>query len=211
MKAILKLTALCTLVLATSVQADDQALSSFTAKLETLNAMQANFVQATRDKKGNSLQELEGTLLVAKPGKMRWQTKPPYSQLVVSDNQSVWFYDEDLEQVTIRDMEQRVQETPALLLSGDNQQIADNFEVSFSENDSFSRYSLSPKDASQLFEKIDFQYFDNTLESMRIYDATGQTTEIIFSEIDLAPEITASTFTFVAPEGVDVIDARNDR
>ena len=194
---------------AINVAADESALKSFINKLDSLNAMQAQFVQTTRDQHNNALQELTGTLLVAKPGKMRWQTEPPYSQLVVSDNQSVWFYDEDLEQVTIRDMEQRIQETPALLLSGNTDEIKQNFDITYQSNGQFSRYSLAPKDSSQLFEKIEFQYYDNTLESMRIYDATGQVTEIVFTEIDLAPQINESTFQFKAPNGVDVIDARN--
>lgn len=194
---------------AINVAADESALKSFINKLDSLNAMQAQFVQTTRDQHNNALQELTGTLLVAKPGKMRWQTEPPYSQLVVSDNQSVWFYDEDLEQVTIRDMEQRIQETPALLLSGNTDEIKQNFDITYQNNGQFSRYSLAPKDSSQLFEKIEFQYYDNTLESMRIYDATGQVTEIVFTEIDLAPQINESTFQFKAPNGVDVIDARN--
>lgn len=193
-----------------SAFADDsnKALDSFLAKLEALNSMQADFVQSTRDNHNNVLQEIKGTLLVAKPGKMRWQTQPPYSQLVVSDNQSVWLYDEDLEQVTIRDMEQRIQETPALLLSGDTQEISKNFEIQFKQDDDFSRYTLLPKDKSQLFERIEFQYYGDVLESMRIHDATGQTTEIVFSEIQQNPEVNDSMFTFKAPEGIDVIDAR---
>lgn len=199
------------LFLSSLASADEAALASFIKKLEQMDSMQANFVQSTRDKRNNILQELKGTLLVAKPGKMRWQTEAPYAQLVVSDNQSVWMYDEDLEQVTIRDMEQRVQETPALLLSGNNKEISENFAVSFTENGSFSRYSLKPKDASQLFERIEFQYFEKTLESMRIYDATGQITEIVFSDIENNPKTTPAQFIFKAPKGTDVIDARSGK
>lgn len=199
------------LFLSPLASADEAALASFIKKLEQMDSMQANFVQTTRDKRNNVLQELKGTLLVAKPGKMRWQTEAPYAQLVVSDNQSVWMYDEDLEQVTIRDMEQRVQETPALLLSGNNKEISENFAVSFTENGSFSRYSLKPKDASQLFERIEFQYFEKTIESMRIYDATGQITEIVFSDIENNPQTTPAQFIFKAPKGTDVIDARSGK
>lgn len=201
---------LCALTLL-PVHAQQSALHAFINQLETLDAMQANFVQSTRDQNGQILQQLEGTLLVAKPGKMRWQTHAPYAQLVISDNQSIWFYDEDLEQVTIRDMEQRIQETPALLLSGNTAEIAQNFAVELTQNGTVSRYSLTPTDSSQLFEKIDFQYFQNILESMRIYDATGQITEIIFTEVDLQPTIDDSTFHFSAVQGVDVIDARHER
>lgn len=186
-------------------------LQSFIQKLEQLQSMQAQFVQVTRDAKQQVLQQLEGTLKVAKPGKMHWETQPPYSQQVVSDGELVWVYDHDLEQVTIRNMEQRMQDTPALLLSGNSAEISKNFEVGLERTGIISRYKLMPKDHSQLFERIEFQYAENTLESMRIYDAAGQITDIVFSDIELNPATSASEFTFVVPEGVDVIDARHGR
>src|SRR5690554_816768 len=103
----LKLLLSLTLVVSFTVQADDnddnKALNSFLNKLSQLQNMQANFIQVMRDGKQRELQELSGKIMIEKPGKLFWQTNPPYEQLVISDGLSVWIYDMDLEQVTIRD------------------------------------------------------------------------------------------------------------
>lgn len=208
----LKLLMSFTLLFATTVQAEDnQALQSFLSKLNNLQNMQADFTQVMRDGQQRELQRLSGKIMIEKPGKLYWETNPPYEQLVVSDGKYVWIYDMDLEQVTIRDMEQRVQETPALLLSGDTKEISKNFTISLSEAEAVTRYSLTPKDSSQLFEKLDFQYFDDQLESMSIYDAAGQVTVILFEQTKTNQKIDPDTFNFVVPEGVDVIDGRHER
>lgn len=202
------LLALLLLSLSASVQAD--GLASFLHRLKQLQSLEADFSQTTRDANGRSLQQLNGTLMVAKPGKMRWHTAAPFEQLVVSDGKLVWIYDMDLEQVTIRNMDQRVQETPALLLSGDTAEIGRNFTVTEQKKGWITRYQLIPKDRSQLFEKLEFQYQEQQLESMRIYDAAGQITDIVFDQVKTNQPINNKSFIFDVPEGVDVIDGRHE-
>lgn len=188
----------------------DTPLEGFIERLNQLSSMEATFEQRTYDKQGRVLQSLGGLLSVAKPGKMRWQTNPPYEQLVVSDGESVWIYDMDLEQVTIRNLERRLQDTPALLLSGNTEEISQNFDVkqeALPQNST--RYLLTPFDVSQLFSLIEFDYKGDTLELMRIRDAVGQVTEITFSNQKINPEIDNQGFVFDIPDDVDVIDGRN--
>ena len=198
------------LLLCISFAQAEPALESFLSRLEKVSSMSMDFEQKTLDNQGLVLQAISGQLSVARPGKMRWQTQPPYEQLVVSDGQSVWIYDQDLEQVTIRKLEQRLQDTPALLLSGKTQEIADNFSVSSkSSKDRVQEYLLTPLDSSQLFEALEFDYSGNELDKMRIYDAAGQMTEITFSNQKMNPQLDVQAFVFDIPEGVDVIDGRN--
>jgi outer membrane lipoprotein carrier protein len=95
------------------------AVKSLQYQLERIHSFSASFIQLTQDGLGTTLQKVEGFMQVAKPGKLRWQTRGVYEQLVISDGQSLWIYDADLEQVSIKDMDNRLSETPALLLSGD--------------------------------------------------------------------------------------------
>lgn len=191
-----------------SVQAGE-ALEEFTSRLKTLDSMTTDFSQVTMDQNGEVLQSLSGTLSVQRPGKMRWQTNPPYEQLVVSDGSSVWVYDMDLEQVTIRNLEAKLQETPALLLSGDVSNIADSYSASKEQVGDVVRYRLKPLDASQLFEALEFDYADDEVEFMRIFDAAGQITEIRFTSQETNTEFDPAAFTFIVPDGVDVIDGRH--
>jgi outer membrane lipoprotein carrier protein len=192
----------------------DAALDTFIKRLEVLSSMETHFEQVTMDQSGEVLQSLSGTLTVARPGKMRWQTEPPYEQLVVSDGELVWVYDMDLEQVTIRELEAKLQDTPALLLSGNTGEIEANYQVthpSVAGDEGIDRYLLKPLDRSQLFDALEFDYKGDNLAYMRIFDAAGQITEIRFTEQRLNPELDDQAFYFIVPEGVDVIDGRHGR
>lgn len=192
----------------------DAALDSFIKRLEVISSMETYFEQVTLDQSGEVLQSLSGTLTVARPGKMRWQTEPPYEQLVVSDGELVWVYDMDLEQVTIRELEAKLQDTPALLLSGNTSEIEANYQVthpSVAGNEGIDRYLLKPMDRSQLFDALEFDYKGDNLAYMRIFDAAGQITEIRFSKQQLNPELDDQAFYFIVPEGIDVIDGRHGR
>ena len=200
-----------TLLVSSAVNAGETALSDFLQRVKALKSMDAAFEQTTRDASGRALQSMTGTLQVAKPGKMRWHTDAPFEQLVVSDGKLVWIYDMDLEQVTIRDMDQRVQETPALLLTGSAADIEKSFLVTEEKTSSEVIFQLAPKDPSQLFETLEFHYRGAVLSRMMIFDAAGQATEIAFSNTRVNQPVSAQTFIFDVPEGVDVIDGRHGR
>jgi outer membrane lipoprotein carrier protein len=185
------------------------ALDHFVAHVQDVTNLQGDFVQTVRDTSGRVVQTTKGFMLVAKPGKMRWETQPPYQQLVVSDGNDLWVYDRDLEQVTVRNMDNEVQGTPALLLSGRAQDVEKNFLVGEAEVGFTRVFHLVAKDKSQLFESLDFVYEGRRLVRMRIFDATGQVTEIAFSNVLVNELLAASLFQFETPDGVDVIDARD--
>jgi outer membrane lipoprotein carrier protein len=188
--------------------ADDAALASFVERLGGTTTLEADFVQTIRDQQGQALQQTEGRLAIANPGKLRWQTRPPYEQLVVSDGELVWIFDQDLDQVTIRNLELRVQDMPALLLGGRQEDVASNFEVSQFQKNGQRVFHLIPHDKSQLFEFLDFAYQGDQLMSMTIADATGQVTDIQLSDIARNQTLDPMAFVFDVPDGVDVIDAR---
>jgi outer membrane lipoprotein carrier protein len=192
-----------------TASASDSALDSLVSQLADMSTFEADFIQSSRAQNGDILQQMQGKLSVAKPGKMRWETQDPYAQLVVSDGALLWIYDMDLEQVTIRNMDNRIQETPALLLSGNSEEIDANFVVSREGSDEASVYQLVPKDPSQLFQSLEFHYSKQIPAKMMIYDAAGQVTEILFSAQRANQRIDGGAFIFDVPEGVDVIDGRS--
>ncbi len=183
-------------------------VARFIAQVQQVKSFVANFKQTTKDKQGKVLQTLEGVLQVKRPSKINWQTKPPFEQLVISDGELVWVYDMDLEQVSIRKLDNRIQETPALLLSGKSKDIKKYFNVSYKYQNKRHLYRLTPKDKSQLYSRLEFVYQGKQLQQMRIYDAAGQITDIQFMQAKSNQFIADKTFEFIVPEGVDVIDAR---
>jgi outer membrane lipoprotein carrier protein len=188
------------------------AIKNLKQQLGLINSFSANFVQLTQDGLGNTLQRIEGFMQVAKPGKLRWKTEGIYEQLVISDGQSLWIYDADLEQVSIRDMANRLAETPALLLSGDVSEIGNNFIITQAPTDHSLTFILQPKDSSQLFDalELNFDKFNQQqlLTQMVIRDASGQVTDINFSNVIKNPKLNDDIFSFDIPEDIDVIDGR---
>jgi len=184
-------------------------------QLGSIQSFSADFVQLTQDSLGTTLQKVEGFMQVAKPGKLRWQTEGIYEQLVISDGQSLWIYDADLEQVSIKNMDNRISDTPALLLGGDVSAIDDDFIITQAPNDNSIYYILQPKDSSQLFDSLELMFNkhgqDQSLTQMIIRDASGQVTDISFNNVSHNPSFEKGTFSFDIPAGIDVIDGRSGK
>ncbi len=184
------------------------AVDDFAQRLKAMTSMSADFTQTVFDNSGHILQQIEGSLSVKTPGKMVWETSPEFGQLVISDGDTLWVYDQDLEQVTIRDLAKNVQDTPALLLSGNEDDIQKHFDVVATRLPEETRYRLVPKDQSRLFEALDFSYVGDQLASMTILDAAGQITVVSFLNSSVNPVLDDTLFSFNIPENTDVIDAR---
>lgn len=188
------------------------AVKNLQAQLGKINSFSASFIQLTQDGLGNTLQKVEGHMQVEKPGKLRWKTEGIYEQLVISDGDSLWIYDEDLEQVSIKNMDNRLSETPALLLGGDVSAIDDDFIITQAPSENELIYILQPKDSTQLFDSLDLSFNklhrEQPLTQMVIRDASGQVTIIRFNDVVNNPTFKKDIFTFDIPDGIDVIDGR---
>ncbi|MEW5249840.1 outer membrane lipoprotein chaperone LolA [Microbulbifer sp. 2201CG32-9] len=170
--------------------------------LQPLASLSGKFQQTMLDERGEVLQKSSGSFSVQRPGKLRWETGEPFAQLLVTNNKKLWLYDPDLEQVTIRPVDNRLKETPALLLGGEVGEIRGSFEVSRKKGG----YQLVPKRASAPFKTMEIRFGKNGMPSkMTVRDGMGQTTRISFSGMTANPSLSSSMFNFKPPAGTDVI------
>ena len=102
-----------------------QSLRRFFAEV---NRYTAHFSQTVLDESDKPIQEAKGRLWIERPNKFRWNYESPAKQQVVSDGESLYVYDEDLKQVTVRSLKQGLLDTPAMLLAGRGR-IDDQFVV----------------------------------------------------------------------------------
>lgn len=181
-------------------QAD--ATKSLNRLLGNVKSMSANFSQKTRA--GNKTSNFSGTMSVQRPNQFRWETKSPAEQLIAANGSTLWIYDKDLQQVTKQSVNNQVGETPALLLSGDVNQINRSFSVSqpYSNKNYF---VLTPKSANANFKNVSISFNGGRPVMMVLNDNLGQETSIRFSNITMNKKIAASQFDFKPPAGVDVI------
>jgi outer membrane lipoprotein carrier protein len=194
------------LTLSGSALAD--AKTRLEAFVDGTKGLKANFTQTVYDQAGRKTQEASGNLFFSRPGKFRWVYQKPYAQLIVGDGSKVWIHDEDLDQVTVRKLDQALGDSPAALLAGDN-----NIEKLFNLKDAGSKDGIewleaSPKSKEGSFEKVRMGFKGNDLHAMELKDNFGQTTLLRFSNLQRNPSIGASLFRFTPPKGVDVIGDR---
>ena len=177
--------------------------------LQGMNNIEAEFVQHTFDGKGTLLQTQKGILHLKRPNKFRWQSQSPFEQLLLSNGETLWQYDEDLEQVSIQKLDQRLSVTPALLLTGNVKTIAQEYEVYGEALDAEYHFVLIPKRTDTLFDRLRLEFDGNKLLSrMVIKDEVGQKTIISLQKVRQSDQLLDSLFEFNIPSGIDVIRAQ---
>lgn len=196
----------CLMLLASlSVIADDsQELAQL---LETYKTIQGDFEQHLTNEKGEDIQEpSSGVFVVKSPGFFLWDTKAPFAQLLVSNLDKIWLYDPDLEQVTIRPYSRDVDQSPALLLSGDVKKISSIYDIKKADTDKLtSRYVLTPKAVNNVFVQLELIFINNDLSEMYLIDSLGQTTRFTLKNTRLNESVGNSIFDFIIPDGIDVL------
>lgn len=205
--AILALLALAAAPPARAQDPDAAALARVEGYLAGLQSLRADFDQEIVGLEGAVREQAQGTLFLQKPGRFRWDYREPYAQQLVSDGTRVWLYDEELEQVTVREAGESLSMTPAMLLSGRGD-VAATFEVRAGEEEKALQWVvLTPKLEESDFRSVRLGFRGNELERMELTDRLGQTARIRFSGIQRNPGLPVALFEFDPPAGVDVVGA----
>jgi len=171
-----------------------------------LESLRANFEQTVIDSSAFSLQESRGVLIMQRPDKFMWDYQQPYQQAIIADGEKIYIYDTDLEQVTIKPMQQSMGDTPALLLSSGGA-LDESFVITETGADSGLEWlQLKPKEQQSNFTMMRLAFDEKTLRVMELVDSFDQTTRLLFSELQRNPRVDGALFKFVAPAGVDVIE-----
>lgn len=170
-----------------------------------LTGLKADFAQTVIDAQSVIIQNATGTLQLLRPGRFRWDYHTPYEQLIVADGTRVSIYDPDLEQVTVKLLDKTIGNMPALLLSNE-QPLEDSFNITeLGVKNKLEWLELDPKSHDTSFEKIRLAFNEQTLQTMELVDSFGQTTQLVFTNVQRNPEIDPQVFHFTPPPGVDVI------
>ena len=188
-----------------SAHADGKDVARLTQLLEKSQTLTARFSQLTLDGSGTQLQETAGEMSLQRPGLFYWHTDAPAEQVVVSDGKKVTLWDPDLEQATIKRLDPRLSQTPALLLSGDVSEINKSFDITSKQTSNVIEFTLKPKSKDTLFDSLHLSFGNGVINNMRLIDSVGQRTDILFTGVKANVPVPASTFKFDIPKGADVI------
>ena len=182
------------------------AMDSLKSFIKDTRVARATFSQIMLDKNARTIQEASGTMQFKRPGKFRWVYEKPYEQLIIGDGTKVWFYDLDLNQVTVRKLDIAIGSSPAALLAGDNT-IEENFDLSeIGLQGELEWLEAKPKMKEGSFELMRLGFTPTgILKTVVLHDNFGQTTVITFSRLEKNPKLAPETFKFTPPKNSDVI------
>ena len=188
-----------------TAHADAESVKRLGQLLGASDTITARFSQLTQDGSGTQLQETAGEMSVKRPGLFYWHTDAPNEQTMISDGQKVTLWDPDLEQATIKKLDQRLTQTPALLLSGDVSKISESFDITSKQAGDVMDFTLKPKTKDTLFDSLNLSFNKGLINNMRLVDSVGQRTDLLFTGVKANVPIPASKFKFDIPKGADVI------
>ena len=196
--------ALLTFASIAHAESAEAALARF---LDGVSSYQASFTQVQTDERGIKIQTSTGTMALSRPGKFRWQYAAPAQQLIVTDGITLWLYDEDLKQVTVRPAAEALQGTPAALLA-QKKTLTDTFSVR-DEGDvaGVKQLKLTPKSSDSDFQDVSLWLKNGAPQRMVFRDTLGGATDITFAKAKTNSRLDAALFRFTPPKGVEVIDS----
>jgi len=183
------------------------AMNSLDSFVKDVRKSRAIFSQILLDKNAKIIQESNGTMQFERPGKFRWHYEKPYEQLIIGNGETVWFYDIDLNQVTVRKLDIAIGSSPAALLAGENT-IESNFDLNeIGLQGELEWLEAKPKiKEGSSFESVRLGFTPSgVLKKAVLHDNFGQTTVIIFSGMEKNPHIEPELFKFTPPKNSDVI------
>ena len=188
---------------------DQQALDAIQSQYEKISTFEANFTQRSYVKMMNQTQDVKGRVQIKKPGKMRWVYGAPDTQILISNEKTLWLYVPDEEQATKVPVESIYSSnTPALFLAGRGK-LTHAFDVeSVSQEDKNILVSLVPKSEDQGLARLVLQADKKNFQitGSTVYDKLGNKTEIRFNRIQVNHEIPEEQFQLKTPPGVEILD-----
>lgn len=183
-------------------------LDQLRAFLADTASARGEFTQRVLRASGQTMESTQGVFAFARPGRLRWEVRQPFEQLMLADGERLWFHDLDLNQVTVSKLGDSLASTPAALLFGTDA-LDKAYELSeLGERDGVSWVQALPRRAEAGYSRIAIGMRDGLPAVMEVLDAFDRTSVFGFSNIERNPALGADTFRFTPPAGADIIEQK---
>ena len=164
----------------------------------------ADFSQTVTSPDGAKKKTSTGSFEFSRPNRFRFAYNKPFEQVIVSDGAKVWLHDIDLNQVSVRLLDQALGGTPAALLAGGALERDFNLSV-LPSRDGLDWVQATPRAKDGTVAQLQVGFRGKLLAALEITDAFGQRSLLQFSAVQQGLALAAERFRFVPPPGVDVI------
>jgi outer membrane lipoprotein carrier protein len=173
-----------------------------------LHSLKAGF---TESYEGLGMKRQEsGTLLLLKPGRMRWEYSSPAGKLFLLDGEWGWFYsrgDPQVQRVRAKELDDL--RSPLRFLLGHTQLEKELNSITLAAAPG-GRFTLSgqPKGLEERMTRLSLTVTtDGTITGIEMEETDGALTRFTFTGETPNAEFPAGTFRFTPPAGVPVVDA----
>lgn len=165
----------------------------------------AAFTQVVTSADGQKKRSSSGSFEFERPNRFRFAYTKPFEQLIVSDGQKVWIHDVDLNQVSVRRLNQALGATPAALLAGAT--LDKEFELAAQASEGgIDWVQATPLQKDGAFQSMRIGFRGKDLAAVEILDGFGQRSRLDFSQYAANMAVPEASFRFVPPKGADVIE-----
>lgn len=185
----------------------EAALAKLQSRYETTRTMRSRFTQTVESPTLAGSLEASGTVVFAKPNKMRWTYAEPDPQVIVGDGTDLWIFQPDLQQVIRTPLSNAFQSrTPLTFLAGLGSVERDFDARLVGQTDATWELTLDPKGDAELGVLIlVLRKSDASIAEARVTDPVGTTTRLRFMDEQRNVAIDPAEFRFEPPDGVDVV------
>ena len=195
---------ICLFVFTLSAHAISNEASALKEKLSAFDQVNATFVQVVSSDEGKVLNESTGEMTILRPGKFHWQIETPEEELIVSDGETIWYYSPFIEQVTLINFADAINDTPFALIAGASDEQWQHYIVKQQGNQFTVTNSQEVQHTTFIFD------FDNNnnISKFVVIEEQGQRSVFELTHKNNSSSVDQSLFNFEIPAGVEVDDQR---
>jgi outer membrane lipoprotein carrier protein len=191
------------------------ALKELENFIKNTNSGRSSFTQVVtspaKDGQVPKTKTSSGSFEFSRPNRFKFLYKKPFEQAIVSDGQTLWLHDVDLNQVTARKLAQALTGTPAAVIAAaaDLKALQADFTLTaLPEKAGLQWVKAVPKTKEGQLQSmtLGLKTTDKGTElaALEILDSFGQLSVMLFGQFEVNPALNAANFQFKPPAGADV-------
>jgi outer membrane lipoprotein carrier protein len=206
---VLAILALGAVVLGQTGPSAQEVATSVQRKYDTIRDFSTDFVHTHEGGVLKRKREERGTLLVKKPGKMRWNYKAPDEKVFVSDGVRLTQYFPEENRALVSAVPEDDQ--AAVLFLAGRGSLTRDFNVSLVQGGPAGTWTLrlEPKRPEAEYDWLEISAARDTflLQSLTVAEKQGSRSTFTFTNFKENPGIADKTFAFSIPRGAEVTNA----
>ena len=183
----------------------------FIENIKGIKSYQADFEQKVHNEMGAEVDYSSGKFYIQNTNHFRWEVEEVFPQLIIGNGKYIYTYDPELEQVTIQNQGQTLEDSPLLLLTSTAEKLLASYHVTIlidQKKKGQLLFELKPKAEGSVFESVHVLFSKGKISELLMKDSMGQQTTVTFQKVKMNESLNSRLFIFTPPEGVDIIDSR---